>query len=792
MSKVLSIVEQARAAGISDDIIKTLTRRDLCSLLNSNQLRGSAQPVADVAWDVVNEIEEKDGQVLVDWAPTCATYADFLVLSDEFPVESFEVDLLRVEWKPSWIPASELTKAGLREVKETLEKRDRQVRVSWKPSCIDLETYSREQLNIERILNSNAVRIRWPQSWVPRESITKPSESVDDDDGDDDDDQGWQQTKRQRTCAPSESIDRSYDPNAANIVVQPDFPASDVLLSQGQKILESAKKLKGAEKVFSKRWKDSVLDDLKKLYYIDNPGNGDCGYYALAPMIRALKPNLFQGIPENDTDRAMIRLRQLLAAKLGATSEKINEYVRTYADQFTSAKDTDLYLKNLIDKNDPDLEQKRLKIQNEMIQSSHWAHLSDFSLLHDLLGPSVNIIIMQSNYGPNVPPFHLIGNSKDLNAKSILIFFTGNHFVRLQAKTGQFAFSKQELEELLPKIAEMYEETVNPANVNMELNRLKEDFLARNHEMAGIPQTDDSDEFYNRFLGFPKNREVEMITALIPQVKRYSLLSPDEKIAVQTLLLEQRQQAQSFVPIARRTVSKKVDKSQDQEDDVDDDFCKPLTEAEEVEVKQLINSAKTEPQKILITIGGIALTGEILSRLRPNGWFNDEIVNLYLKILIKNSQSRRKTVMFNSYFYQLLSSKRGFEAVERWKVYPEEKKYDYLLIPVNMDKHWLLCLVDMEKRKITIFDSLCSTDDPKTEIFKNLRQYLKKTGVDVTDWKYQVGLVPQQDNNFDCGAFILGYAKQLLEDNFEKFTFAQKDIACFRKRILLEFLRNAE
>ncbi|KAL5852398.1 hypothetical protein ACOSQ3_007516 [Xanthoceras sorbifolium] len=198
----------------------------------------------------------------------------------------------------------------------------------------------------------------------------------------------------------------------------------------------------------------------------------------------------------------------------------------------------------------------------------------------------------------------------------------------------------------------------------------------------------------------------------------------------------------------------------------------PLTEEEEYEVECAF---ATNRRKVLVSHLGtdIDITGQLLQCLRPGAWLNDEVINVYLGLL-KEREKREpqkflKCHFFNTFFYnKLASGNKGydFRAVKRWTTM---KKLGYALIdcdkifvPIHKQIHWCLAVINKKDKKFQYLDSLKGTD---RKVLNNLAKYYveevkDKSGIDidVSDWEHEfVEDLPEQENGFDCGVFMLKY-----------------------------------
>ncbi|CAH2078953.1 unnamed protein product [Thlaspi arvense] len=228
----------------------------------------------------------------------------------------------------------------------------------------------------------------------------------------------------------------------------------------------------------------------------------------------------------------------------------------------------------------------------------------------------------------------------------------------------------------------------------------------------------------------------------------------------------------------------------------------PLTEEEEAEVYRAFSGRNR--RKVLATHqnSNIDITGEVLQCLTPSSWLNDEVINVYLELL-KERETREpkkylKCHFFNTFFYKKLVSDSGynFKAVRRWTT---QRKLGYALIdcdmifvPIHRGVHWTLAVINNRDRKFLYLDSLNGVD---SKILNALAKYLgdevkEKSGknIDVSSWDMEfVEDIPQQQNGYDCGMFMLKYIDFFSRDL--GLCFSQEHMPYFRLRTAKEILR---
>lgn len=179
------------------------------------------------------------------------------------------------------------------------------------------------------------------------------------------------------------------------------------------------------------------------------------------------------------------------------------------------------------------------------------------------------------------------------------------------------------------------------------------------------------------------------------------------------------------------------------------------------------------------------LTMDDLSTLYGQNWLNDQVMNMYGDLVMDSVPE--KVHFFNSFFYDKLRTK-GYDGVNRWTKNVDIFQKDLLLIPIHLEVHWSLVSVDIPRRAITYFDSQRTLN---RRCPKHIAKYLqaeaaKKDRRDfLTGWKgYFKMNVGRQNNDSDCGAFVLQYCKTLALGH--PFSFGQQDMPKLRRLMYKE------
>ncbi|KAL3505729.1 hypothetical protein ACH5RR_031111 [Cinchona calisaya] len=230
---------------------------------------------------------------------------------------------------------------------------------------------------------------------------------------------------------------------------------------------------------------------------------------------------------------------------------------------------------------------------------------------------------------------------------------------------------------------------------------------------------------------------------------------------------------------------------------------KPLTKEEETEVACALSHSSR--RKLLVTHenSNISITGEVLQCLRPRAWLNDEVINLYLELLKEREKRKPQKFLnchfFNTFFYKKLISGRGgysYQSVRRWT---SQKKLGYcifdcdkIFVPIHKQVHWCLAVINKKDEKLEYLDSLSGVD---SQVMKVLARYFvdevkDKSGkeIDMSSWRQEfVEDLPEQENGFDCGVFMIKYADFYSRDI--GLCFNQEHMPYFRLRTAKEILR---
>ncbi|KAL1271510.1 hypothetical protein QQF64_030526 [Cirrhinus molitorella] len=269
---------------------------------------------------------------------------------------------------------------------------------------------------------------------------------------------------------------------------------------------------------------------------------------------------------------------------------------------------------------------------------------------------------------------------------------------------------------------------------------------------------------------------------LKPTTQRMEMtLTEEHRSYVQGLLDEYLQKYGSLIPVHSDDIVEEL------QGIFTEDFSQPHRK---VMVQHLIQSYQRSAGTAMVKGFRVnykrhVLTMDDLSTLYGQNWLNDQVMNMYGDLVMDSVPE--KVHFFNSFFYDKLRTK-GYDGVKRWTKNVDIFQKDLLLIPIHLEVHWSLVSVDIKQRSITYFDSQRTLNRrcPK-HIFKYLQAeaMIKEKRDFLTGWKGFFKMnVGRQNNDSDCGAFVLQYCKCLALG--QPFSFSQQDMPKLRRLMYKE------
>ncbi|KAM9312984.1 sentrin-specific protease 3 [Gastrophryne carolinensis] len=259
------------------------------------------------------------------------------------------------------------------------------------------------------------------------------------------------------------------------------------------------------------------------------------------------------------------------------------------------------------------------------------------------------------------------------------------------------------------------------------------------------------------------------------------VLSEEHVACIQSILDQFLQTYGSLIPLGTDEVAEKLE----------DVFQQPFNiPARRTAIQHVVQSYQRLPGNTMlrsfrVTYKRHVLTMDDLSTLYGQNWLNDQVMNMYGDMVM--DAVPEKVHFFNSFFYDKLRTK-GYDGVKRWTKNVDIFSKQLLLIPIHLEVHWSLVCVDVSRRTVTYFDSQRTLN---RRCPKHIARYLQAEAVKkerpefIDGWKgYFKMNVARQNNDSDCGAFVLQYCKFLAMEL--PFTFGQQDMPKLRRQMYKE------
>ncbi|XP_072349348.1 uncharacterized protein [Scyliorhinus torazame] len=258
-------------------------------------------------------------------------------------------------------------------------------------------------------------------------------------------------------------------------------------------------------------------------------------------------------------------------------------------------------------------------------------------------------------------------------------------------------------------------------------------------------------------------------------------MSNEHVACVHGLLDEYIQTYGSLIPLSTDEVIEKL------QDVFEEDFSTPHRKNMIQHVMQSYHRmiGNNAVRNFRVTYKRHVLTMDDLSTLYGQNWLNDQVMNMYGDLVMDTVPD--KVHFFNSFFYDKLRTK-GYDGVKRWTKNVDIFNKDLLLIPIHLEVHWSLISVNVREKTITYFDSQRTLN---RRCPKHIGKYLQAEAIKKNrhhfydDWKgYFKMNVARQNNDSDCGAFVLQFCKCLALGH--PFSFTQQDMPKLRRQIYKE------
>ncbi|CAD6269637.1 unnamed protein product [Miscanthus lutarioriparius] len=225
-----------------------------------------------------------------------------------------------------------------------------------------------------------------------------------------------------------------------------------------------------------------------------------------------------------------------------------------------------------------------------------------------------------------------------------------------------------------------------------------------------------------------------------------------------------------------------------------------LLDDEDMELKEEVNremSDRLNEPKIYYPSRddreAVVLTRSDIKCLDPEVFLSSHVINFYIKYIemtrLCNENFREKFYIFNTYFFgkleKALFQPRDFPKLRRWWKGVNIFNNAYIILPIHAKEHWSLVIVCLPPKEeisepiVLHLDSLGMHRSNK--ILNTVGRYLEKEWrflsvaepawpCLLTDIRKETVQVPQQNNAYDCGIFMLYYIEQFIKEAPARFT----------------------
>ncbi|KAK4537955.1 hypothetical protein CDCA_CDCA15G3980 [Cyanidium caldarium] len=213
--------------------------------------------------------------------------------------------------------------------------------------------------------------------------------------------------------------------------------------------------------------------------------------------------------------------------------------------------------------------------------------------------------------------------------------------------------------------------------------------------------------------------------------------------------------------------------------------------------------ARGDPNEVLTTVHGIAVTRQEIQRLLPGAWLTDNLLNVYCQHLLQARQEQHAKrnrwpycTFFSTFFYtRLTATTDGYDyaGVRRWTRTLSGYPSQLLVFPINLGNvHWTLAVADLRTYELRYYDSMGGSGET---VLAALQRWLRDeaadkqwagTRMDDAPWRWKHPTVPQQLNGHDCGVFAAQFAELVCRD--QPVYFDARKMNQVRRRMALEIL----
>ncbi|XP_048249888.1 uncharacterized protein LOC124128376 [Haliotis rufescens] len=163
-------------------------------------------------------------------------------------------------------------------------------------------------------------------------------------------------------------------------------------------------------------------------------------------------------------------------------------------------------------------------------------------------------------------------------------------------------------------------------------------------------------------------------------------------------------------------------------------------------------------------IGNYTISGTDILRLDGNSWLDDSVIHAFLHLLKKQyTEERKRDVKILECFQYKLWEKGNYS---EW-LYEKDQfsTFDWILMPICVNNHWVLLAANVSKRTVCIINSQTSRNH-SLQVTQHWMEFMqcrsRTTGEELSVWRpLQQPVFPQTDGS-SCGVFVLMAAEALV------------------------------
>ena len=165
-------------------------------------------------------------------------------------------------------------------------------------------------------------------------------------------------------------------------------------------------------------------------------------------------------------------------------------------------------------------------------------------------------------------------------------------------------------------------------------------------------------------------------------------------------------------------------------------------------------------------------------------WVSSDILDFMFSLIAARTEATHSLAF---HFIEFLQ-KRGHEGVESHTRGIDLFSFKKIIVPIHTPGHWSCVGIDMEKQRITYFDSLGKKNQACLEMLLSYlaeeHQVRKNSALDLANWTLDhAEHIPEQIKD-DCGIFTIKFAQYFARGS--EMTFKEENIPYYRNRMIWE------